>query len=352
MRGAAVRAAIFRGPGEVGVDDVVDAALQASTDAVVRTVRSSICGSDLWSYRGIIPRAAGARLGHEFIGVVEEVGEEVRSLRRGDFVIVPFQWSDNACGACRDGFQTSCDNGGTFAAPGADGGQGEAVRVPYADGTCVVVPDGARLDDGRLASMLALTDVAATGLHGAVLSGVQRGGSVVVIGDGAVGLNAVLGARAVIGAERVVLVSTHPDRAALGREFGATDIVDARGDTGVERIRELFGGRGAEHVVEAVGNPDAWDMAVAALRPGGTVGAVGVPHVRPELSLFPLLVDNLTVRVGLAPARRYLPQLVERVLAGGYEPGRVFDQTLPLERVRDGYDAMSDRRSVKVMLAG
>jgi len=345
-----MRAAVYQGPGAIEMQDVPDAALREATDAVVRVVRACVCGSDLWSYRGIVKPPPGSRRGHEFVGVVEEVGAEVASVRPGDFVVVPFQWCDNVCDPCRDGLQTSCVNTGTFGAAGADGGQGEAVRVPYADGTCVVVPGGlSAVDERQLASLLALTDVAATGLHGAVLSGVGRGGEVVVIGDGAVGLSAVLGARSVLGAERVVLVSTHLDRSALGRELGATDVVAARGDEGVAVVRDLLG-RGPAHVVEAVGNPDAWDMALAMVRPGGTVGSVGVPHVRPELPLFPLLRGNVGVRVGLAPARHYLPELLERVLAGTYDAGRVFDLTLPLEDVAGAYQAMDARRSVKTML--
>ncbi|OCG76461.1 zinc-binding dehydrogenase [Microbacterium sediminis] len=347
-----MKAAIYQGPGAVEIHDVPDATLSRPTDAVVRVVRACVCGSDLWGYRGVLPnKPSGSRLGHEFIGVVEEVGAEVREVKVGDLVVAPFQWCDNTCETCRDGIQTSCPNTGTFGAAGADGGQGEAVRVPFADGTCVVVPGGmAACDEATLASLLALTDVAATGLHGAVLSGVERGDEVVVIGDGAVGLNAVLGASAVLGAERVVLVSTHDDRAALGREFGATDIVPARGDEGVEAVAALLG-RKPKHVVEAVGNPDAWDMAIAMLRPGGTVGSVGVPHVRPELPLFPVLRGNLTVRAGLAPARHYLPDLLQRVLAGGYDPGRVFDLTLPFGEVAEAYRAMDERRSIKTMLA-
>ncbi|SDY13047.1 Threonine dehydrogenase [Modestobacter sp. DSM 44400] len=318
-----MRAALYQAAGTVVVDDVPDAALGEPTDALVRVLRSCVCGSDLWAYRGVATRAAGSRLGHEFIGVVEEIGSAVTTLRPGDFVIAPFQWSDNTCPACRDGIQTRCDNGGTFGAPGTDGGQGEAVRVPQADGTLVAVPGGtAGVDAALLPALLALTDVAGTGLHGAVLAGVTAGSTVAVIGDGAV-----------------------------GRAFGATDVIAERGEAGIASVRELTGGRGVAHVVEAVGTPESWDMAIGMARAGGSIGAVGVPHTTPQLGLFPAFRQHLSISMGVAPVRRYLPDLVERVLAGTYDPGPVFDLTLPLERVAEGYAAMDVRRSIKTMLA-
>jgi threonine dehydrogenase-like Zn-dependent dehydrogenase len=346
-----MRAAIYESAGQVVVGEVPDAALQAPTDAVVRVLRSCICGSDLWAYRGIITRAAGSRLGHEFIGVVEEVGNEVTSLRVGDLVVAPFQWSDNTCPACLDGIHTRCENGGTFGAPGTDGGQGEAVRVPQADGTLVAVPGGVDgVDPTLLPALLALSDVAATGLHGAVLAGVTEGSTVAVVGDGAVGLCAVLGATTILGAERVILMSRHADRSELGRAFGATDVVAKRGDEGIARVRELTGGLGVRHVVEAVGTPESWEMSLGMARVGGTIGAVGVPHTSPQLGIFTPFRQHLSLSFGVAPVRRYLPDLVARVLDGGYDPGAVFDLTLPLAAVADGYQAMSDRRSIKTML--
>lgn len=348
-----MRAALYQAAGSVVVDDVPDASLAEPTDAVVRVLRSCICGSDLWAYRGIINRPAGSRLGHEFLGVVEEVGSAVGSLRVGDLVVAPFQWSDETCPACRDGIQTRCDNGGTFGAPGSDGGQGEAVRVPQADGTLVVVPGGTEgIDEAQLPALLALTDVAGTGLHGAVLAGVTEGCTVAVIGDGAVGLCAVLGAREVLGADRVILMSRHADRTAVGRAFGATDVVAERGEAGVAAVRELTGGRGVRHVVEAVGTPESWETAVGMARVGGTIGAVGVPHTTPQLALFPPFRQHLTISMGVAPVRKYLPDLVHRVLTGTFDPGPVFDLTLPLADVADGYSAMSERRSIKTVLSG
>lgn len=347
-----MRAALYLSAGDVVVDDVPDAALVEPTDAVVRVVRACVCGSDLWAYRGIIKRASGARLGHEFIGVVEAVGDEVATVRPGELVVAPFQWSDNTCPACLDGIQTRCDNGGTFGAPGTDGGQGEAVRVPQADGTLVVVPGGVDgLGEDQLRALLALTDVAATGLHGAVLAGAVAGSTVAVIGDGAVGLCAVLGARKIFGAERVILMSRHADRAEVGRSFGATDVIAERGEEGIARVHELTGGRGVRHVVEAVGTPESWEMAVGMARVGGTIGAVGVPHTMPQLALFPPFRQHLSISMGIAPVRRYLTDLVGRVMVGTYDPGPVFDLTLPLEQVAAAYAAMSARTSIKTMLA-
>jgi threonine dehydrogenase-like Zn-dependent dehydrogenase len=348
-----MRAALYQSAGVVTVEDVPDAAIAEPTDAVVQVLRSCICGSDLWSYRGIVDRAAGGRQGHEFIGVVTDVGAEVTTVRPGDLVVAPFTWSDNTCPACADGLQSKCDNGGTFGAPGTDGGQGEAVRVPQADGTLVAVPGGVDGVDGALLpALLSLSDVMATGLHGAVLAGVTEGSTVAVIGDGAVGLCAVLGARQVLGAERVVLMSRHEDRAALGRVFGATDVIAERGEEGIAAVRELTGGRGVPYVVEAVGTPGSWEMALGMARAGGHVGAVGVPHTMPDLPLFPIVRQHLTVGAGIAPVRRYLPDLIDRVLDGRLDPGAVFDLTLPLAQVADGYAAMDERRSIKTMLAG
>jgi threonine dehydrogenase-like Zn-dependent dehydrogenase len=346
-----MRAAIFETTGRVLVADVPDAELREPTDAVVRVVRACVCGSDLWAYRGVIPKAEGSRLGHEFIGIVEAVGTTVRTVRIGDFVIAPFQWSDNTCPACLDGIQTRCEHGGTFGAVGSDGGQGEAVRVPLADGTLVSVPGGpSAIDASLIPSLLALTDVAATGLHGAVLAGVTPGSTVAVVGDGAVGLSAVLGAATIIGAERIILMSRHEDRTELGRAFGATDVVAERGAEGIARVRELTEGLGVRHVVEAVGTPESWEMAIGMARAGGTVGAVGVPHTNPQLGIFTPFVQHLTLSFGIAPVRRYLPDLLARVLDGSYNPGAVFDLDLPLDRVGDAYSAMSDRRSIKTML--
>jgi threonine dehydrogenase-like Zn-dependent dehydrogenase len=346
-----VRAAVYLAAGDVVVDDVPDAAIATPTDAVVRVLRSCVCGSDLWAYRGVITRPAGSRLGHEFLGVVEDTGPDVRSVRRGDLVVAPFQWSDNTCPACLDGIHTSCVNGGTFGAAGTDGGQGEAVRVPYADGTLVAVPGGtAAVDDRLLIGLLATSDVLGTGLHGVTLTGATEGATVAVIGDGAVGLCGVLGARRIVGAERVILLSSHPDRAAIGTAFGATDVVTTRGPDAIAAVRELTAGLGAPHVVEAVGTPDSWTTAIGIARDGGTIGAVGVPHTTPQSGLFEPFIHHLRIALGIAPVRRYLPDLIDRVTAGTLDPSPVFDLTLPLDRVADGYAAMSNREAIKAML--
>lgn len=346
-----MRAAIYQGAGQVVVEDVPDASLGAETDAVVRVLRSCVCGSDLWAYRGVIQRQPGSRLGHEFIGTVEEVGGAVSTVHRGDLVVAPFQWSDNTCSYCQDGLQTACLNGGTFGAPGTDGGQGEAVRVPFADGTLVAVPGGlGDTSEEQLPALLALTDVMATGLHAAVLSGADRGSTLAVIGDGAVGLCAVLGARQVLGVDQVILMSRNPERQALGRAFGATQIIAQRGEEGSALVRQLTDGLGARHTVEAVGTPDAWEMAYAMTRDGGSIGAVGVPHATPQLPLFPAFVHQFHVSLGIAPVRHYLPDLIQRVTEGSLDPGPVFDLSLPLEEVADGYRAMSQRTALKAML--
>lgn len=346
-----MRAALYLSAGDVVVDEVPDPVVADPTDAVVRVVRSCVCGSDLWAWRDTFQRPERSRLGHEFIGVVEAVGTEVSTLAVGDLVIAPFSYADGTCPACRRGLPTSCPNTGTWGAPGEDGGQGEALRVPYADANLVVVPGGVEgTDEAQYPALLALSDVMATGLHGVRMSQAVEGGTVVVVGDGAVGLCAVLGAAGIINAERVILLSTHEDRQALGRRFGATDVVAARGEAAKEAVLELTDGQGAAAVVEAVGTPAAWATAMDCVQDGGQIGAVGVPHTMPTLELLPPFLRNVGVRGGIAPVRAYLPDLLERVLAGSIDPGPVFDTTLPLAAVADAYRAMDERRSVKVML--
>ena len=346
-----MRAAFHISAGEVAVGDVPDPVLRDTSDAIVRVLRSCICGSDLWAYRGTFTAAEGRRLGHEFLGVVEDVGSEVSTLSRGDLVIAPFNWADGTCPECRDGLYTSCASAGYWGEPGSDGGQGEAVRVPYADGTLVVVPGGlAAVGEELLPALLSLTDVAATGLHGAIMAGVTKGSTVAVVGDGAVGLCAALTARVVLGAERVILLSRNPARQAIGRAFGVSNIVATRGGEGVAEVRALTEGRGPMSVVEAVGTPDSWAMAIDMVRDGGQVGAVGVPHTTPTIDLMPVFGRNVGVRSGICPSRKYLPDLLERVLAGSLDPSAVFDLSVSLEETQTGYAAMDQRTAVKVML--
>ena len=346
-----MRAALYLAAGSVIVDDVPDPVLVENTDAVVRVVRSCVCGSDLWAYRATFPRPERSRLGHEFVGVVDQVGTGVRDLRVGDLVVAPFSFADGTCPACAEGLYTSCPNSGTWGAGTNDGGQGEALRIPFADANLVPVPDGSPdLDDASLLSLLAISDVMATGLHGATMAGVGEGSAVTVVGDGAVGLCAVLAARTLLGAEQVILLSRHESRQELGRRFGATDVIAERGAAAVERVRELTAGRGTPHVVEAVGTPLSWETAIGAVRDGGQIGAVGVPHTTPTIELLPLLLRNVGVRLGIAPVRKYMPDLVGHVASGRIDPGPVFDLTLPLERTADAYAAMDRREAIKVAL--
>ena len=347
-----MRATFLYGAGDVRVETIPDPAIERPTDAIVRVVRSCICGSDLHPYRD---RPAGHRpttIGHEFIGVVEDVGAEVTAVRRGDFVIAPFVWSDGTCVFCREGLQTSCLHGGFWNnGRGVLGGQAEAVRVPLADGTLVPVP-GITEDSPLLGSLLTLSDVYATGWHAAVRAGVGAGDTVVVIGDGAVGLLAVLSASR-LGAERIILMGRHRDRTDLGRVFGATDVVAERGEEGIARVRDLTGGGlGAARVLEAVGHMPAYTQAVGVLRPGGTISRVGVPQYEDAPVGFGSLFGvNATLTGGVAPARAYIERLLPGILDGTVDPGKVFDRTLPLAEVPEGYRAMDRREALKVMIA-
>jgi threonine dehydrogenase-like Zn-dependent dehydrogenase len=322
-----MRATVMYGAGDVRVEDVPDPRLQEPTDAVVRVVRSAICGSDLWPYGSMPASQPGRRMGHEFLGVVEHLGAEVAGLRRGDLVVTPFVWADNTCDFCTEGLQTSCRHGGRYGLDGVDGGQGEAVRVPQAQGTLVRLPVGE--DSALLASLLTLSDVFCTGHHCAVRAGVGPRTTVTVIGDGAVGLSAVLAASR-LGAEQILLMGRHTRRTDLGREFGATEVVAERGQEGVERVRELTGGDGTHGVLECVGTRQALETAFGVARDGGVVSRVGVPQYEEGPIGYEMLMRNLTLTGGAAPARAYLEQLLPDVLEGRIEPGRVFDRTVTL----------------------
>ena len=347
-----MRAAVLHGPESVTLEQVPDPVVVTPTDAVVRVVASCICGSDLWHYRGATKRPSG-RIGHEFVGVVEDVGAEVTAVRPGQLVVAPFVWSCGVCVNCRAGWTTSCLIGGDWGADDrdghlVDGGQGEIVRVPLADGT--LVPADIAENDRRIPAVLALTDVMGTGHHAALSAGAAPGATVAVIGDGAVGLCAVLAA-ARLGAERIIMLSTHPDRAALAETFGATDIVAARGVDAVAAVRDLTDGLGADCACECVGNTASWDTALRAVRPGGTVGYVGVPHgVKDGLPLFTMFGRNVNVRGGVAPVRTYIPELLADVLAGTLDPSPIFTQSLPLADIAQGYAEMDARTEIKVML--
>ncbi|MCS5719125.1 zinc-dependent alcohol dehydrogenase family protein [Herbiconiux sp. CPCC 205763] len=341
-----MRAVVFNAAFDVSVEEVPDPEIVASTDAIVRVVATCICGSDLWYYRGVTDRRPGSRIGHEFIGIVEAVGTDVGAVAVGDFVIAPFMYSDGTCPHCRHGITSSCLHGGFWGAHGVDGGQGEFVRVPLADGTLVVVPGG-RPDDALIPHLLALSDVCSTGHHAAVGAGVLPGMTVAVVGDGAVGLSGVLAARR-LGATRIIALSRNPARQAVATEFGATDLVEVRGQDAVGAVLELTGGLGADATLECVGTGEAMNTAFAIARPGSRVGFVGVPH---EVE-FPINIafdNNVGLGGGLAPARAYLPELLAAVLDGSLRPGRVFDLEVAFEDLPEGYAAMDERRAIKAM---
>ncbi|MFI6600214.1 zinc-dependent alcohol dehydrogenase family protein [Nonomuraea sp. NPDC050536] len=342
-----MRATLIYGAGDVRVETVPDPVLREPTDAVVRVVRSCICGSDLWPYASMPPTEYGERIGHEFLGVVEDVGGEVSGIRRGDLVVAPFAYSDNTCRFCVEGLQTSCPNGGFWARDGVDGAQGEAVRVPQAQGTLVKLPVGE--DSALLPGLLSLSDVYPTGHHCAVKARVGPRTAVTVIGDGAVGLLAVLAARR-LGAERILLMGRHKERTDLGVEYGATDVVTERGEAGVERVRELTGGDGTHAVLECVGTEQALETAFGVVRDGGTVSRVGAPQYEMGPIGFNMFVRNITLTGGVAPARAYLEELMPDVLEGRLEPGKVFDRTINLDGVPDGYRAMAARQALKVLI--
>src|SRR3954463_5487001 len=342
----AMRAAIFRGPGAVEVGDRPDLVIDAPTDAVVRVVLACVCGSDLWYYRGDTPFDPGP-IGHELIGVVEEVGADVTSVRKGDFVVSPFAFSDGTCPHCRHGVHTACVNGGFMPATNGDGGQGEAVRISQADGTLVKVP-GSGHSDETLASLLTLSDVMGTGHHAAVCAGVKAGDTVAVVGDGAVGLCAVLAAKR-LGAERIIALSRHAPRQELARAFGATDIVEARGEEATAAVKELTDGVGVDATLECVGTGQAMETALSIARPFSMVGYVGVPHGI-EFPVGQMFFRNKGFLGGPAPARAYIPELLDDVLEGRIEPGRVLDFETGLDDVAEAYAAMDERRAIKSLL--
>jgi len=335
------------GAGDVRVESVPDAGVIEPTDALVTVTRAAICGSDLWPYKSMEPSDTGRRMGHEFIGVVESVGGDVRTLKAGDVVVSPFVWSDGTCVFCVAGLQTSCLHGGRYGADGVDGGQGEAVRVPQADGTLVALQVEA--DDALMPSLLTLSDVMGTGHHAALAAQVGPGKTVVVVGDGAVGLCGVIAARR-LGAERIIILGRHPDRIALAKEFGASDVVSERGDEAVERVHELTDGLGAHSVLECVGLEQSTVTALRSARPGGAVGRVGVPQAEAIPEGESTFFDNVSISGGPAPARAYIEELLPDVLEGRIDPGRVFDRVGPLDEVPDGYRAMNDREALKVLI--
>ena len=337
-----MRGVIMYAPGDVRVEDREQPTIVEPTDAVIRLSASCICGSDLWPYRGAEP-VDRTPMGHEYVGVVTEIGDEVKDVRVGDFVVGSFFASDNTCEICRAGYQTHC----VHRQPGAPtGAQSEYARIPLADGTLVATP--AQPEPDLIPSLLAASDVLGTGWFAAVAAEVGPGKTVAVVGDGAVGLLGILAARE-LGAERIIAMSRHADRQALAREFGATDLVEERGDAGVAKIRELTGGLGAHSVIEAVGTQESMMQAIRATRAGGHVGYVGVAH---DVSLDgqELFFSGVHLHGGPAPVRRFLPELIQLIWDRRIDPGKVFDLSLPLEEAAEGYRAMDERRAVKVLL--
>ncbi|GAQ65755.1 zinc-dependent alcohol dehydrogenase family protein [Streptomyces scabiei] len=336
-----MRATIIHAPGDIRVENAPEPKIVAPTDAVIRTVATCVCGSDLWSYRGINPVNEPQPIGHEYVGIVEEVGSDVSAVRPGQFVIGSFIASDNTCPICRAGYHTSC-----LHRDFPNGCQAEYIRVPLADGTLVATPE--QPTEELIPSLLTLSDVMGTGWYAAMAAEVRPGSTAVVVGDGAVGLCGVIAAKE-LGAERVIAMSRHESRQKLALEFGATDIVAERGAEGVARVKELTDGIGAESVLECVGTQQSMHQALQSTRPGGNVGFVGMPH-DVKIDGQELFFSHVGLRGGPAPVRAYLPDLIERVVGGRINPGKVFDLTLPLDEVAEGYKAMDERRAVKALL--
>ncbi len=346
-----MRATVLHAARDIRLDDVATPQLREDSDAIVRVVASCICGSDLWPYRGINQIAGPQRIGHEFVGIVEQVGAGISTVAIGDFVIAPFTFSDNTCPLCVRGVHTSCVNGGFWGLDdkhghAVDGGQGETVRIPFADGTLVSTPS--QPSQELIAHLLTLSDVFPTGHHAAVSAGVTAGSSVAVVGDGAVGLSAVLAAKR-IGAARIVVMSRHEDRQRLAGEFGADEVVAERGKKGAAAVREMLDGIGADYVLECVGTTESMQQAMSCVRPGGRIGYVGVPH-DVELNVPAMFGRNIGIAGGIAPVRNYIEDLLPDVLNGTVEPGKVFDLTVPLDQVAEGYRAMDERTAIKTLL--
>ena len=338
-----MRGAILHAPRDIRVEQREDPKIEQATDAIIRLAATCVCGSDLWSYRGIEPVSGPAPMGHEYAGIVEEIGPDVRIVKPGQFVIGSFFASDNTCEICQAGYQSSCIHREPV---GAIGTQAERARIPLADGTLVATPEVPSED--LVPSLLAASDVLGTGWFGAVAADVQPGKTVAVVGDGAVGLLAVLAANQ-LGAERIIAMSRHEPRQKLALEFGATDIVTERGDDGVAALKDLTGGLGTHSVIEAVGTQESMMQAIRSARPGGHVGYVGVSH-DVELPGHELFFSHVHLHGGPAPVRRFLPELIDLICDRAINPGQVFDLTLPLDQAAEGYRAMDERRAIKTLL--
>jgi threonine dehydrogenase-like Zn-dependent dehydrogenase len=343
-----MKAAIFLGPGKIEVQEMPDPVIQKPDDAVVKITYCCICGSDLWWYRGLMERPVPSRTGHEFMGIVEAVGPEVKNIKVGDLVVAPFTVSDGTCPECRVGMTTACRNLQPWGLKGNDGGQGEKVRVPMANGTLFKIPQDGVTDD-IMPKLLPLSDVLCTGHHAAVCGEVKQGSTVAVVGDGAVGLCAVAASKR-LGAARIFLVSTHEDRAAIGKKFGATDIIDARGDEAAKHIKNATGDLGVDSALECVGTAESWNTCFGAVRAGGNIGVVGVPHNVPDIPVSRIFSKNIGVKGSGAPAAHYIPELMPDVLSGKLDVSAIFTETLPLDEIAKGYKDMDERKDIKVLI--
>lgn len=341
-----MKAGIFYGPHDIRVEEVPDPSIQKPTDALVKVLLTCICGSDLWYYRGLSEKQKGSSTGHEFLGVVEQIGEDVSKVKAGDYVVAPFTDCDGTCPACRNGVSSACWNGRTWGNVGIDGGQGEKVRVPFADASLFPFPKDT--PESLWPSILTLSDVLDTGYHAAKSAGVGKGQTVAVIGDGAVGLCAVLSSR-YLGAKRIILFSRNSERIKVGKQFGATDIIEKRGDEGIADVLKMTDEVGVDAALECVGTDASWEQAFGIVRAGGKIGFVGVPH-GVELPVTRMFRKNIGVVGGVAPAASYIPQLMPDVLSGELDPGAVFDLTLPLSDLAKGYEAMDQRQAIKVLI--
>jgi threonine dehydrogenase-like Zn-dependent dehydrogenase len=343
-----MKAAIFQGPGRIVVQEVPDPVIQNPDEAIVQVTYCCICGSDLWLYRGLEPYEPGSRIGHEFMGIVAAVGNGVKRVKAGDWVVAPFSISDGTCPECRAGMTTACRKGLSWGSHGYDGGQGEKVRLPMADGTLFVIPRR-KATERMMPALLPLSDVLGTGHHAAVCAQVGKGSTVAVIGDGAVGLCAVAASKR-LGAARIFLISTHEDRAALGRQFGATDIIAARDEEAVRQIKGHTDDLGVDGALECVGTAESWDTAFAVVRAGGNIGAVGWPHGVPDIPISRIIPRNIGVKGSPAPVAHYIPELMPDVLSGQLDVSPIFTKTVPLTDIAAGYRAMDERKEIKVLV--
>jgi threonine dehydrogenase-like Zn-dependent dehydrogenase len=342
-----MKAALFLGPGKIEVQDLPDPTIQNSGDAIVKVTNSCICGSDLWWYRGLLPRDNGP-IGHEFMGIVEAIGNGVKSVKPGDLVVAPFLISDGTCPECQVGMTSSCRNVQRWGSEGNDAGQGEKVRVPLADGTLFVIPRNEKTEQ-IMPALLPLSDVLCTGHHAAIRAGVGKGSTVLVIGDGAVGLCAVAASKR-LGASRIFLGSTHPDRAEVGKNFGATDVIEARGEEAIQQVKAITDDLGVDCVLECVGTAQSWETAFGAVRDGGNIGAVGLPYEIPDIPISKIFWRNVGIKGGPAPAAHYIPELMPDVISGKLNVSAVFTMTVSLSDIAKGYEAMDKRRAIKVLV--